>query len=162
MTTLAQPTPVPTPYLLRLGQSTLVFLPAQAQARTDKDSLADLVLRTPSVVQVMMKAHSRRVRTRLQYNVAAFCNVQDEIKVRRGNALRAAVERVLFEDLVGARPLQTGKGVEIEGDGYVLVGVKMEWKYGRRLELRWGDEEVCVAAEKWVFHFRTGSLDGDD
>ena len=91
------------------------------------------------------------------------------------------MERVLFEDLVGARPLQTGKGVEIEGDGYVLVGgeqgsahasqwrliflsfpEKMEWKYGRRLELRWGDEEVCVAAEKWVFHFRTGSLDGDD
>jgi hypothetical protein len=67
-------------------------------------------------------------------------------------------------------PLQ--KKIEIEGDGYVLIGgkhpwsgslvtadksgstEKKEWVYGQGIVLMWGDEAVCAAANKWVFRFR--------
>jgi hypothetical protein len=78
------------------------------------------------------------------------------------------VETLLVEDLF--MPLQ--KRIEIEGDGYVLIGgkhpwsgslvtadkcgstEKKEWVYGQGLVLMGGDEAVRAAANKWVFHFR--------
>jgi tRNA A37 N6-isopentenylltransferase MiaA len=85
------------------------------------------------------------------------------------------VETILIENLI--MPLQ--KTIEIDGDGYVLVGgtqffvlklryslrdtEKKEWVYGRRLSLKWGDEEVRACADKWVFYFhpcRPGSRTG--
>ncbi|KAJ7800398.1 hypothetical protein B0H14DRAFT_3885658 [Mycena olivaceomarginata] len=74
--------------------------------------------------------------------VAAYCDAQEEITT--------AVETLLVEDLF--IPLQ--KRIEIEGDGYVLIGEKKEWVYGQGIVLMWGDEAVRAAANKWVFRFR--------
>ncbi|KAJ7918448.1 hypothetical protein B0H13DRAFT_291732 [Mycena leptocephala] len=129
-------------YRLRLEQSTLVFFPPQTRDSGD--------LHESWVVQVMMKLESQE-RYPTREEVAAFYDAQEEIT--------AAVETILIENLI--MPLQ--KTIEIDGDGYVLVGEKKEWVYGRRLSLKWGDEEVRACADKWVFYFhpcRPGSRTG--
>ncbi|KAJ7359622.1 hypothetical protein DFH08DRAFT_952733 [Mycena albidolilacea] len=118
---------------LRLEESSLVFFPPQTRRGGE--------LREPTVVQVMIKMEPQsRFPTREE--VAAYCDAQEEITT--------AVETLLVEDLF--IPLQ--KRIEIEGDGYVLIGEKKEWVYGQRLVLMWGDEVVRAAANKWVFRFR--------
>ncbi|KAJ6557961.1 hypothetical protein B0H19DRAFT_124477 [Mycena capillaripes] len=121
------------PYRLRLGQSTLVFFPPQARDGAD--------LHESCVVQVMMKMESQsRYPTREE--VAAFYDAQEEITT--------VVEAILIENII--MPLQ--KTIEIEGDGYVLVGEKKAWVYGQGLVFKWGEEVVSACADKWVFYFR--------
>ncbi|KAJ7665991.1 hypothetical protein DFH06DRAFT_1470227 [Mycena polygramma] len=120
-------------YRLRLGQSTLVFFPPQA--REDGD------VHKSCVVQVMMKMESQS-RNPTREEVAAYYDAQEEIT--------AAVETILIENII--MPLR--KTIEIDGDGYVLVGEKKDWVYGRRLLLKWGEEDVGACPDKWVFYFR--------
>ncbi|KAJ7118664.1 hypothetical protein C8R43DRAFT_1035759 [Mycena crocata] len=118
-------------YRLRLGQSTLVFFPSQ--------SFAGGALHESHVVQVMVKTEST---SPTREEVAAYYDAQEEIT--------NAVETLLLKNLI--IPFQ--KTVEIKGDGYILTGEQKEWVYGRGLEPKWGDEEVRVGADKWVFYFR--------
>ncbi|KAJ7778094.1 hypothetical protein B0H16DRAFT_1711628 [Mycena metata] len=121
-------------YRLRLGESALVFFPPQTRDGHD--------LEESHVVQVMMKIESE-TRSHAREDVAAYFDAQEEIT--------AAVETILIENLI--IPLQST--FKIEGEGYVLVGEKKDWLYGRRLHLKWGDEDVRVCADKWVFYFQT-------
>ncbi|KAJ7936542.1 hypothetical protein B0H13DRAFT_2303585 [Mycena leptocephala] len=119
-------------YRLRLGESTLVFFPPRAKG--------ERALCESHVVQVMMKV---QVKAPTREEVAAYFDAQEEIT--------AAVETLLLENILN--PVQ--KRIEIEGNGYILAGEKKDWVYGRRVSLKWGDEEARVCADKWVFHFRT-------
>ncbi|KAJ7741979.1 hypothetical protein DFH07DRAFT_50122 [Mycena maculata] len=121
-------------YRLRLGKATLVFFPPQVRAD-------GRVLLEPHVVQVMMK--TERYPTREE--VKMYCDALDEIT--------AAVEAILIEDLIA--PLRSK--IQIDGDGYVLTADKLEWQFGRCLELRWGNGAVRACAQKWVFRFRAGA-----
>ncbi|KAJ7061012.1 hypothetical protein C8F01DRAFT_1253484 [Mycena amicta] len=127
------------PYRLRLGESKLLFFPPQA------------ALDASTVVQVIVKP-LKRYPTRAE--VAVFCDAQEDIT--------AAVETIAFENLTSSSSnafVQTPTKVEVKGDGYVLLGEKIKWVYGRELALKWGDEKLRMAEEKWVFYFRTGSFD---
>ncbi|KAJ7031990.1 hypothetical protein C8F04DRAFT_1396903 [Mycena alexandri] len=121
-------------YHLRLGESALVFFPPQTRDGHD--------LEESYVVQVMVKIESE-TRSPTREDVATYFDAQDEIT--------AAIESILIENII--MPLQ--RTIEIEGEGYVLVGEKKDWLYGRRLHLKWGDEDVRACADKWVFYFRT-------
>ncbi|KAJ6478722.1 hypothetical protein C8R47DRAFT_628434 [Mycena vitilis] len=120
-------------YRLRLDQSTLVFFPPQAHKDGD--------VQKSCVVQVMMKMESQS-RSPTREDVAAYYDAQEEIT--------AAIETILIKNIV--IPLR--KTIEIDGDGYVLVGEKKDWLYGRRLSLKWGEEDVDVCPDKWIFYFR--------
>ncbi|KAJ7461726.1 hypothetical protein B0H11DRAFT_2241554 [Mycena galericulata] len=124
-------------YRLRLGEATLVFFPPQVR---DGQYLHDSY-----VVQVMMRTETS---SPTREEVAAYCNAQEEIT--------AAVEAILIEDIIS--PLR--RVIEIEGDGYLLVGEKMEWSYGKSLAPRWGDDAVRAWTDKWVFRFRTCDYGG--
>ncbi|KAJ7108700.1 hypothetical protein C8R44DRAFT_857624 [Mycena epipterygia] len=121
-------------FRLALGKSTLIFFPRQARDGLD--------LHESHVVQVMMKSQAMHP---TREEVAAYYDAQEDITV--------AVETIVLQNLV----MPLCKIIVIEGDGYVLTAEKKDWVYGRRLELRWGDEEVRPCGDKWVFYFRTCS-----
>ncbi|KAF7360190.1 S-adenosyl-L-methionine-dependent methyltransferase [Mycena venus] len=123
-------------YLLPLDQATLVFFPPQMRDGGD--------LHEPTVVQVMMKMRSQS-RSPTQEEVATYHDAQGG-----DHKTQAAVETILIENLI----MSLKKTIEIEGDGYLLVGEKKDWVYGRGLSLKWGDEKIRPGAEKWVFYFR--------
>ncbi|KAJ7185801.1 hypothetical protein C8R46DRAFT_1342994 [Mycena filopes] len=127
-------------YRLRLDQTSLVFFPPQTRNGHDMEE--------SYVVQVMMKLESE-ARSPTREDVAAYFDAQEDIT--------AAVESILIENII--QPLQ--KTIEIEGEGYVLVGEKKDWVYGRRLHLKWGEEDIRMGADKWVFYFRTCKASGD-
>ncbi|KAK7044833.1 S-adenosyl-L-methionine-dependent methyltransferase [Favolaschia claudopus] len=118
--------------LLRLDETTLVLFPAQTRESG--------VLRESTVVQVMVHMEPHSTSPTLE-EVAAFYNAQEEITI--------TMQMILLENLINP----SEKVVEIEGDGYMLIGTKKEWSYGRQLELTWGKEEVRAAEDKWVFSF---------
>nr|GAT59286.1 S-adenosyl-L-methionine-dependent methyltransferase [Mycena chlorophos] len=124
------------PYRLRLGEAKLVFLPVQD------------TLDSPTVVQIIVNT-AQRYPTRSQ--VATFCDSQQEIT--------AAIEAIVFQDVCNPFPERT---VELEGNGYTLTGEKVEWVYGRELELKWGLEQVRTAADKWMWKFHTRDLNDSE
>ncbi|KAF8162436.1 hypothetical protein K438DRAFT_1858611 [Mycena galopus ATCC 62051] len=135
--------------LLRLDDTTLMFFPPQTRAGG--------ALKEPTVVQVTMKRASTRSST--SQEVAGYYDAQTEITEVAGyydaqKEITIAVETLVLENLI--EPLRNN--IEIPGDGYMLVGQKKEWVYGRGLLnlLKWGDEEVRAGADKWVFYFRKG------
>lgn len=116
-------------YYLPLNKSSLVFFPPQ--------SLVDL--QGPYIVQVMIKqAHKEAI-----HNILTFYLAQPEIT--------KAIETVLIAHISVPLPLE----IQLDGDGYVLRGKRKQWDYGKGLELRWGDQPVRVADEKWLFMFET-------
>ncbi|KAJ6487753.1 hypothetical protein C8R45DRAFT_255818 [Mycena sanguinolenta] len=117
--------------LLRLDDTTLMFFPPQARPGGD--------LHEPAVVQVTMKRASS---IPTYEDVDTYYDAQEEIT--------AAVELLVLENLI--KPLE--KVIEVVGDGFMLFGEKKDWVYGRRLLLKWGDEEIRIGADKWVFHFK--------
>lgn len=62
-----------------------------------------------------------------------------------------AVKAILHGHIISGLPEQ----VTYEGQGFILHGTRKDWKYGRRLQLSWGEEELQPCADKWVFTFRT-------
>ncbi|KAJ7247917.1 hypothetical protein B0H12DRAFT_1324821 [Mycena haematopus] len=120
---------------LRLDDTTIIFFPPQSRQSGD--------LHDPTAVQVTMKRASRLdSRAPTCEEVDAYYEVQGQITV--------AVEHLVLENLIN--PLDTT--IEVAGEGYVLVGKKKEWAYGRRLFIKWGDEDVRAGADKWVLRHR--------
>ncbi|KAJ7244663.1 hypothetical protein B0H12DRAFT_1073725 [Mycena haematopus] len=61
---------------------------------------------------------------------------------------QAVIENIMLLDL-----LSPMSGVEVQGDGYLLLGDKIPWPEGKDLCAIWGDDEVTVAKHQWTFVF---------
>ncbi|RDB30008.1 hypothetical protein Hypma_014130 [Hypsizygus marmoreus] len=120
-------------YCLPLNKAVLVFFPSQPDAMI----LPEEPPSQPRVVQVIVKQEGRSTIN----DIATYFLAQHDITT--------AVESVLLAHLTSALP----PTITIEGKGYVLHGVRKEWKYGRGLQLSWGEKDVHACDDKWIFVF---------
>ncbi|KAG2119349.1 hypothetical protein DEU56DRAFT_125767 [Suillus clintonianus] len=70
-----------------------------------------------------------------------------------------AIEALLLGHVNGLEKLP--KRVVIREDrllGYVLVGERRAWTYGRRKQFYWGRHPLRSGEDKWVFYFETTKL----
>ncbi|KAF7325953.1 S-adenosyl-L-methionine-dependent methyltransferase [Mycena kentingensis (nom. inval.)] len=135
------------PHLLQLDKPSLLFFPAQSLTVAGASNKS-ASLTQPSVAQIIVRSE-KRYPTRAE--VATFYDAQEDIT--------AAIETLVFSDL--ARPYAR-KEVEIEGEGYVLVGEKIRWTFGQQYSFKWGQQQVQTNDVKWVFKFRTGAFDAEN
>lgn len=69
--------------------------------------------------------------------------------LRAQRDITTAIERLLVAHILSPLPHQ----IRLEGNGYSLHGEHKEWKYGKALQLAWGDQRVRPCKEKWSFVF---------
>ncbi|KAF9467852.1 hypothetical protein BDZ94DRAFT_1247888 [Collybia nuda] len=120
-------------YYLPLNKATLLFFPPQSDKMINTGPLS-----MPWVVQVMIK----QARTEPIDEIAVFFRAQNEIT--------SAIESVLVTDILAPLP---SNEVKLAGRGYSLHGVRKCWKYGKGIELAWGETPIRTCDDKWVFNF---------
>ncbi|KAG1809125.1 uncharacterized protein BJ212DRAFT_617112 [Suillus subaureus] len=75
--------------------------------------------------------------------------------------ITTAIETLLLGHVNGSDSEKLPKRVIIREDrllGYVLVGERRQWTYGRRKQFYWGGHPLRSSEDKWVFYFETTKL----
>ncbi|KAJ7229745.1 hypothetical protein B0H12DRAFT_1239716 [Mycena haematopus] len=119
--------------LFRLSEPAILFYPPQKHPSTASE------LHQPTIVNAIVRAGpigSLPSRTIIAQYYASQANVS------------AVIENIMLLDL-----LSPMSGVEVQGDGYLLLGDKIPWPEGKDLCAIWGDDEVTVAKHQWTFVF---------
>ncbi|KAG1729963.1 uncharacterized protein EDB91DRAFT_1158407 [Suillus paluster] len=134
-------------YKLPLNKTRLLYLEAQRHnnATADLSSLGGAI---GTVVQVTIKSRSARPS---KAELAIFAIEQHDITT--------AIETLLLGHVNDTERLP--KRVVIREDrllGYILVGERKRWTYGRRKQFYWGGHPLRSGEDKWVFYFETTKL----
>jgi len=64
-----------------------------------------------------------------------------------------AIENLIYAHI--RTPLPENVEVEVEGAGFLLRGTRKSWSFGKTIEIKWGDEVIKPAEDKWTFVIRT-------
>jgi len=113
------------PYYLPLNKTTLILL------HPDENS--------PFVVQVTAKHAGESVIDEL----IEFYLAHHEIT--------HAIENLIYAHIRTPLP----ENVEVEGAGFLLRGTRKPWSYGKTIKIKWGDEVIKPAEDKWTFIIHT-------
>ncbi|KAG0700336.1 hypothetical protein DFH29DRAFT_932583 [Suillus ampliporus] len=134
-------------YTLPLNKTRLLCLEAKPHnnATAEVSNLNDPI---GTVVQVTIKSRNARPS---KVELAIFAIEQHDITT--------AIERLLLGHVNGSEKLP--ECVVIREDrllGYILVGERKKWTYGRRKQFYWGRHPLRSGEDKWVFYFETTKL----
>ncbi|KAF7761423.1 hypothetical protein Agabi119p4_9415 [Agaricus bisporus var. burnettii] len=114
-----------TSYYLPLNRTSLLLLHPQHPNPKQR----------PIVVQITTKMANERV---VDEMTQFYLSHKDITK---------AIENLLCAHISTPVPRQ----VEIEGDGFLLRGSHKPWSYGRTISIKWGDQNLQPADDKWTF-----------
>ncbi|KAG1773255.1 hypothetical protein EV702DRAFT_582111 [Suillus placidus] len=131
---------------LPLNKTRLLYLEAQPHNSATAESLNHI----GTVVQVTIRSRNA---SPSKAELAIFAIEQHDITT--------AIETLLLGHVNGSDSEKLPKRVVIREDrllGYVLVGERRKWTYGRRKQFYWGKHPLRSGEDKWVFYFETTKL----